>query len=81
MHFEFLSRLNGIVFYVWICLKQVLILTMTQKHKLYQSVYTTLILFLDKVYTTLILLKTRNTYQESTKDAWPILQSKFNSRE
>ena len=70
MHFEFLSRLNEIVFYVWICLKQVLILTMTQKHKLYQS-----------VYMTLILLKTRNTYQESSKDAWPILQSKFNSRE
>lgn len=43
---------------------------MTQKHKLYQS-----------VYMTLILLKTRNTYQESSKDAWPILQSKFNSRE
>ena len=25
--------------------------------------------------------KTRNAYQESSKDAWPILQSKFNSRE
>ena len=50
--------------------EQVLKLTMTQKHKLYQS-----------VYMTFIVLKTRNTYQESSKDAWPILQSKFNSRE
>ena len=38
MHFEFLSRLNGVVFCVWICLEQVLILTMTPKHKLYWSV-------------------------------------------
>ena len=50
--------------------EQVLKLTMTKKHKLYQS-----------VYMTFILLKTRNAYQESSKDAWPILQSKFNSRE
>ena len=50
--------------------EQVLKLIITQKHKLYQS-----------ACMTLILLKTRNTYQESSKDAWPILQSKFNSRE
>ena len=50
--------------------EQVLKLIITQKHKLYQS-----------AYMTLILLKTRNTHQESSKDAWPILQSKFNSRE
>ena len=84
MHFEFLSRLNGIVF---LCMnflgatEQVLKLTMTQKHKLYQSVYMTLILLLFIRFTRLILLKTGNTYQESSKDAWPILQSTFNSRE
>ena len=32
-------------------------------------------------FTRLILLKTRNTCQESSKDACPILQSTFNSRE
>ena len=50
--------------------EQVLKLIITQNQKLYQS-----------FYMTLILSKTRNTYQESSKDAWPILQSKFNSRE
>ena len=50
MHFEFLSRLNGVVFCVWICLEQVRILTMTQKHKLYWSVYLTLYSFENKEY-------------------------------